>query len=117
MRRWPAAGCRALGQIFGASPQRIHNGWNGPEKGDQTRSRHRACAHRPNIGAIDIVRRHVCDGHGSGKNSGSGMAAEELDGGHHHQPGESAASKDHSGNARPNDVAHAEIFRSRVGAD
>ncbi len=45
------------------------------------------------------------------------MRAEELDGRHHHQPGKDAAGKDHAGDTRSNDVTHAEVLRSGVGAD
>ena len=45
------------------------------------------------------------------------MRAEEVDGGHQHQPGEDAAGEHDGGHPDPNDVAHAEVLGGTVGAD
>jgi hypothetical protein len=45
------------------------------------------------------------------------MRAEEFDGWHDDHPGEYATGKNHTGDARSNNVTNAQIFRSYVRAD
>src|SRR5579859_5989554 len=84
-----------------------------PQQRNQPRSRNRPRAHRPDVAAPDLVRRHQRNGDRRGVDRRvPGELPVKLDRRHHHQPRHNFPREQNSRHPRPNDVAHAEIFRS-----
>ncbi len=106
-----AAAFRA--NVFQSGAQSGNDGGHGAQQGDQTRGSDSTCAHRADIAPPDIVGGHL--GNGNCRWIDRRVTCDlpvKLDGGHHHQPGNDAASEEDASYVRADDVADSKIFRS-----
>ncbi len=98
-------------------------GERGPDRGhrlgqrDHARRGHGPRAHRPDITRPQLVGVHQRNGNRAGiERLIRRQRTEKANRRHQHQPGENAARKQNAGDARADDIAHAEILRRDVGA-
>ena len=87
------------------------------DEGDDAGRGHCARAHRLDVSGPKVAGCHLRDGHQAGIDGMGNLFAEKVNERHDHEPREHAAGEDDARNARPDDVAHAEIFTCRVGVD
>jgi hypothetical protein len=108
---------RAGAHGFESRGERVRDGGQSFDQRNDACRCHGARAHRldvsgPEIAGCPFARWALAGIDGVGK-----FLAEEINERHDHEPRKHAAGKDDARNARPDDVAHAEILACRVGVD
>ena len=106
-----------LANIFQAGFQRGEYCGQRAEQGDQSGGGDGSRAHGANVRAPNLVGGHQRNRNGGRINRDAiGELPVKADGGHDDQPGNNASGKQNAGDARADDVADTEIFRSNGDA-